>query len=67
MSQQVQGPLGSPPCQAGIMVKGKDCTAPSDNDVTDYQACPGPHGSNSHHLLCPMNDHVSCYPAQETQ
>lgn len=49
------------------MVKGKDCTAPSDNAVTDYQACPGPRGPNSHPLLCPVNDHVSCYPTQETQ
>lgn len=27
-SRQVQSPLGSPPCQAGIMAKGKDRTAP---------------------------------------
>lgn len=66
-SQQVQGPLGSPPCQAGITASGKDCTSPSDNDFTAYQACPGPRGPSSHPLLCPMSDHVPSYPAQETQ
>lgn len=66
-SQQVKGPLGSPPCQAEIMAAGKNCTAPSDNDFTAYQACPGPRGPNSHPLLCPMSDHVSGYPAQKTQ
>lgn len=60
-------PPGSPPCKAGIMAKGKDYTAPSDNNFTAYRACPGPSGPSSRPLLCPMSDYVSSLLAQETQ
>lgn len=68
-SQQVQCPPRpeSPPRKAGIMAKGKNSTAPSDNDFTAYQACPGPRGPSSRPLLCPMSDCVSSRLAQETQ
>lgn len=56
---------GSPPGKAGIMARSKDYAAPSDNDVTAYQACSGPCGPSGHPL--PMSDCVSSRLARETQ